>query len=64
MEAGYHTLCLLGTEQPEYTTLPSFWEEEVEYLANKSKSLAAIMAMAMRSADAPTTVAATTQADV
>ena len=25
----YHTMCLLGTEQPEYTTLPSFWEEEV-----------------------------------
>ena len=63
MEAGYHTLCLLGTEQPEYTTLPSFWEEEVEYLANKSKSLAAIMAMRMRSADAPTTAATTTQDD-
>eukprot|EP01051_Picozoa_sp_SAG22_P001918 SAG22_NODE_80_length_21788_cov_9.742542_7_plen_441_part_00 len=46
MHAGYGTLCLLGTEQPEYTALPAFWEEEVEYLANKSLAITAAAAAA------------------
>ena len=47
--AGYGTLCLLGTEQPEYTALPTFWEEEVEYLANKSLAINAAAAAASAS---------------
>ena len=37
--AGYGTLCLLGEAEREYTELPTFWEEEVAYLASKSKNV-------------------------
>jgi hypothetical protein len=37
-QAGYGTMCLLGVAAREYTQLPLFWEEQVAYLAAKSRS--------------------------